>query len=129
MYHPPKIYPSTVGSVIPLHTTTHVVSAVYLNSHAPHRPSSYDILQASAVVTNQFSCTPHLHGWLSENVSISLDGTVTPLTKPDTFLFIVYPVELKVSRYPVIADAHTELIVNESGRLVIAQSKLKTSKK
>ena len=42
-----------------------------------------------AGVTNQFGSTQHLHGWLSENVFLSLFGAVTHDTKSETFLFKV----------------------------------------
>ena len=86
-YHHNKKYPVfvAVGNTIISHEFADIeftelhpfVSNVSVKSHV------------HAGVTNQLSATPHLHGWLSENVSISDDGVVIHATKSDTFLFIV----------------------------------------
>ena len=65
VYHPTNCEFALVGVVIPDPATTHVVSAVYnwVGFAIVLQPLlSYVILHASAVVTNQFGSTPHLHG-------------------------------------------------------------------
>ena len=51
--------------------------------------SNVIIKHSVATFTNQLGCTPHLHGWLSENVFLSLLGGVIHDTKSDTFLLSV----------------------------------------
>ena len=87
VYHHTKLYHCLVasGSTIcpPLYADIDGIASHEFVLNVTVR--SHDV----AGFTNQFAATQHLHGWLSENVFLSLFGAVTHDTKSDTFLFIV----------------------------------------
>ena len=106
---------------------TPVVSALYFLvgfAIVVHQLESYVILQAFALLTNQFSCTPHLHGWLFEKTSWSPVKSVIHDTKSLTFLLIVDD-ELNAFLYAPVLLYAAEVNLNDSGKFVIFQFWLK----
>ena len=89
LHHPLNVYHVFVGSVGFITFSLISISTIWLSTKLQLFVSNVTVLHADAGFTNQLSATPHLHGWLSEKVSLSVNGTVTHDTMSDTFLFSV----------------------------------------